>query len=383
MNTAPPIIVIGSGLAAFTTIREFRKIDKETPVTLITQEHGDFYSKPMLSTAFASNKEPHQLVTTSKETIAKQLQIEIMGNTFVQGIDANQQQVVTDHGAHRYSKLILAVGADPIRLSINGNAADQVLSVNDLTDYSRFRTAINHKKRVAILGAGLIGCEFANDLVLGGYEVDVIDPSSQPLGRLLPEDAGTEVRGRLGAIGVRWHFGTTAQSINQVTDGLTVTLANQSIIHTDVVLSAVGLRPRTQIANATGIKTGRGIIVNRQMQTNIPNIYAIGDCAEVDGLVLPYVMPIMNAAKTLGAVLANQDARVTYPPMPVVVKTPAIPMVVSPPAQTDGQWIHEHIDNGMISLFKNNQGELLGFTLIGDATSQRATLTKSLPPVLA
>ena len=124
MNTAPPIIVIGSGLAAFTTIREFRKIDKETPVTLITQEHGDFYSKPMLSTAFASNKEPHQLVTTSKETIAKQLQIEIMGNTFVQGIDANQQQVVTDHGAHRYSKLILAVGADPIRLSINGNAAE-------------------------------------------------------------------------------------------------------------------------------------------------------------------------------------------------------------------------------------------------------------------
>lgn len=383
MSTAPSIIVIGSGLAAFTTIREFRKIDIETPVTLITQEHGDFYSKPMLSTAFASNKEAHQLVTTPKEAIAKQLQIEIKGNTFVQGIDANQQQVVTDHGAYRYSKLILAIGADPIRLSINGNAADQVLSVNDLTDYSRFRTTITHKKRVTILGAGLIGCEFANDLVLGGYEVDVIDPSSQPLGRLLPENAGSEVRSRLGAIGIRWHFGTTAQSVDQVTDGLIVTLADQSIIHTDVVLSAVGLRPRTQLANATGIKTARGIIVNRQMQTNIPNIYAIGDCAEVDGLVLPYVMPIMNAAKTLGAVLANQEAHVTYPPMPVAVKTPAIPMVVSPPAQADGQWIHEHSDNGMISLFKNNQGELLGFTLLGDATSQRATLTKSLPPVLA
>lgn len=383
MNTTHPIIVIGSGLAAFTTIREFRKIDKATPVTLITQEHGDFYSKPMLSTAFANKKEAHQLVTTPKKTIASQLQIEIISNTYVQGIDAVHQVVATDHGQHPYSKLVLAVGADPIRLSINGNAANQVLSVNDLTDYAKFRATIANKKRITILGAGLIGCEFANDLVLGGYEVDVIDPSSQPLGRLLPENAGTEVRSRLGAIGIRWHFGTTAQSIDTDTDSLAVTLADQSIIKTDAVLSAVGLRPRTQLANATGIQTGRGITVNRQMQTSIANIYAIGDCAEVDGLVLPYVMPIMNAAKTLGAVLANQEARVTYPAMPVVVKTPAIPMVVSPPAQTDGQWIHDHNDNGMISLYKNNLGELLGFTLIGEATSQRATLAKSLPPVLA
>jgi rubredoxin---NAD+ reductase len=106
-----------------------------------------------------------------------------------------------------------------------------------------------------------------------------------------------------------------------------------------VVLSAVGLRPRIQLARDAGIATGMGIQVNRQLQTNLDSIYAIGDCAETDGLVLPYVMPIMQAARALAPILLGQAAALQYPAMPVMVKTPAYPIVVSPPAKgAEGQW---------------------------------------------
>ena len=151
-----------------------------------------------------------------------------------------------------------------------------------------------------------------------------------------------------------------------------------------MVLSAVGLRPRIQLAHAAGITTGMGIEVNRQLQTNLDSIYAIGDCAETEGLVLPYVMPIMQAARALAPVLLGQAATLQYPAMPVMVKTPAYPIVVSPPAKgAAGQWNSTKVEGGMQCLFESGDGQLLGFALLGTATAERAALVKLLPPVLA
>jgi rubredoxin-NAD+ reductase len=256
--------------------------------------------------------------------------------------------------------------------------------VNDLEDYAGFRKAIEGRKRVAILGAGLIGCEFANDLTLGGYSVDVIDLAPHALGRLLPEVAAKALESKLSAAGVHWHFATTAQSIDTHGDAKRITLANGATIDTDVVLSAVGLRPRIQLAHDSGIATGVGIQVNRQLQTNLDSIYAIGDCAETEGLVLPYVMPIMQAARALAPVLLGQAATLQYPAMPVMVKTPAYPIVVSPPAKgAEGHWHVSEVEGGMQCRFESPDGELLGFALLGAATAERAALVKLLPPLLA
>nr|WP_231968533.1 FAD-dependent oxidoreductase [Polynucleobacter necessarius] len=103
----------------------------------------------------------------------------------------------------------MALGADQIQLSLLGNAASEALTVNDLEDYARFRSAISGKKKIAILGAGLISCEFANDLILGGFEVDVIDMAPHALGRLIPETAAVALQNKLSALGACWHFNTT------------------------------------------------------------------------------------------------------------------------------------------------------------------------------
>ena len=377
------IVIIGSGLAGYTVIREIRKLDKAVPITLITREPGYFYSKPMLSTALASKKDAAQLISTSADSMATQLEMTILAECDVQTIDVKTQTLQTSKGAVSYGKLVMALGADQIRLPLQGNAASEVITVNDLEDYARFRNAISGKKKVAILGAGLIGCEFANDLVLGGYEVDVIDLAPQPLGRLLPEAAALELQSKLSSAGVRWHLSTTVQAIDRLGESLQVTLANGNTISCDVFLSAVGLKPRLELAKTSGIKTNVGIQVNRELETNIKNIFAIGDCAEVDGLVLPYVMPIMQAARALAPTLIGQATALAYPAMPVMVKTPALATIVSPPAKgAEGKWTTTSIEGGLEARFQSNDGKLLGFALMGAATAQRGALTKELPPIL-
>ncbi len=377
------IVVIGSGLAGYTVVREIRKLDKTVPITLVTREPGYFYSKPMLSTALASKKEAAQLISTPVDGMATQLEMTILGNCDVSSIHPDTQSIQTSQGVVSYGKLVLALGADQIRLPLEGNAASEVITVNDLEDYDQFRKAIVGKKKIAILGAGLIGCEFANDLVLGGFEVDVIDLAPQALGRLLPEAAALALQDKLSAAGVRWHLSTTVQSIDRQGDVLQVALANGSTITCDVFLSAVGLKPRVELAQSAGIHIGAGIQVGRELKTNIQNIFAIGDCAEVDGLVLPYVMPIMQAARALAPTLIGQKTALTYPAMPVMVKTPALATVVSPPAKgAQGAWTTTPVEGGIEARFESTDGKLLGFALMGSATSQRGALTKELPPIL-
>jgi rubredoxin-NAD+ reductase len=379
----PGIVIIGSGLAGYTVIRELRKLDKAIPITLLTREPGYFYSKPMLSTALASKKTAEQLLSTNAEGMAAQLDINIIAGTEVSAINTALQTIETSQGTISYGKLVLGLGADQIRLPLLGNAADEVITVNDLEEYAHFRQAIEGKKRIVILGAGLIGCEFANDLVLGSYEVDVIDLAPQALGRLLPESAAQALQLKLSEAGVRWHFTTTVQSVNRHGDSLSITLANGSVITSDVFLSAVGLRPRLDLAKAAGIATAVGITVDRQLETSAKNVYAIGDCAEVEGLVLPYVMPIMQAARALAPNLLGQEVALNYPAMPVMVKTPALPTIVSPPAKgAQGEWNITSVEGGLEARFESSDGKLLGFALLGSATAQRGALTKELPAIL-
>ena len=211
----------------------------------------------------------------------------------------------------------------------------------------------------------------------------MIDLAPQVLGRLLPEAAALALQSKLSEAGVRWHFSTTVQTINRNGDVLEISLANGDSITCDVTLSAVGLKPRLDLAKAAGVRTGIGIQVNRELETNIKNIYSLGDCAEVEGLVLPYVMPIMQAARALAPTLIGQPTALSYPAMPVMVKTPALLTVVSPPAKgAEGQWKTTAIDGGIEARFESTNGKLLGFALMGSATAQRASLTKELPPIL-
>ncbi|WP_248742414.1 MULTISPECIES: NAD(P)/FAD-dependent oxidoreductase [unclassified Pseudomonas] len=379
-----PVVIVGTGLAGYNLAREFRKLDGETPLLLITADDGRSYSKPMLSTGFGKNKDADGLSMAEPGAMAEQLKAEIRTHTRISGIDPGHKRLWIGEEAVSYRDLILAWGAETVRVPIEGDAGDLVFPINDLEDYARFRAAAAGKRRVLLLGAGLIGCEFANDLILGGYEVQLVAPCEQVMPTLLHPSAAAAVQSGLESLGARFHLGPVLTRLQKVADGLEAHLSDGQVIPCDVVVSAIGLRPRIDLAAAAGIQTNRGVVVDRHLQTSHANIYALGDCAEVDGLNLLYVMPLMSCARALAQTLAGNPTVVNYGPMPITVKTPVCPLVVSPPPRgREGVWTVEGQGADVKALCHDAQGQLLGYALTGAAVMEKLALNKQLPALLA
>src|SRR5256885_4546829 len=177
-----PVVVVGSGLAGYTVARELRKLDTATQIVVVSRDDAGFYSKPMLSNALASGKSAAALVMKPAERMAAELNATVLKRTEVSAADpAARTLTLADGRVLAWRDLVLALGADPIRLALDGDGADEVLSVNDLDDYARFAERLSGVRRVAILGAGLIGCEFANDLLSRDIAPIVIDLADRPL----------------------------------------------------------------------------------------------------------------------------------------------------------------------------------------------------------
>ncbi|WAH58940.1 FAD-dependent oxidoreductase [Pseudomonas silvicola] len=379
-----PVVIVGTGLAGYNLAREFRKLDGDTPLLLITADDGRSYSKPMLSTGFGKNKDADGLSMAEPGAMADQLKAEIRTHTRVTGIDPGHKQLWIGEEAVAYRDLVLAWGAQTVSVPVQGDASDAVFPINDLEDYARFRAAAQGKKRVLLLGAGLIGCEFANDLIMGGYEVQLMAPCEQVMPTLLHPAAAAALQAGLEGLGARFHLGPVLNRLERVGEGLDAHLSDGTVLACDLVVSAIGLRPRVDLAAAAGLETNRGVVVDRTLKTSHANIYALGDCAEVDGLNLLYVMPLMSCARALAQTLAGNPTSVSYGPMPITVKTPVCPLVVSPvPRGLEGQWQVEGQGADVKALCRDKGGNLLGYALTGAAVADKLALNKQLPALLA
>lgn len=402
-GSAAPVVIVGAGLAAWTTARELRKRDAAVPIVLLTQDSGDFYAKPTLSNAFGQKRSPEQLVTTAAADMAANLQVQLHAHSTVQSIDTAARTLELEQaGAVQtlaYGQLVLATGAHPIRIPLQGNAAHGVRSVNHLDDLRRLHADLNalparadgRAATVLVMGAGLIGCEFANDLLSAGYAVHVVDPAARPLAALLPAPASEQLRRALQQLGVVWHFGATVQRLDAAAapgSGLLATLSDGATLAADAVLSAVGLRADTALAAQAGIACERGVRVDAHLQTSAPGVYALGDCAQyasAGGSTLPYVMPIMNAARVLAANLAGTPDALVFPLMPVAVKTPALPITVAAPDPAmQGAWLQDPDvpdgPDGGAWRFMDAAGAQRGFVLTGKQTAKRMEWSKATLP---
>jgi len=214
----------------------------------------------------------------------------------------------------------------------------------------------------------------------------VVDPAERPLAALLPAGAGEQMRAALQALGVVWHFGTTVQALNHGATGLAATLGKGDVVAADLVLSAIGLRADIALAQAAGIACERGVVVNELLQTSVAQVFALGDCAQyasAGARTLPYVMPIMNAARALAATLAGTPTALVFPLMPVSIKTPALPTVVAAPHPAlPGSWIADALDPeaaqaGGVWRFMDADGQQRGFVLTGKQSTRRMELAKT------
>ncbi len=396
-----PIVIVGSGYAGLSLAAAIRQKSADKEIIIFTSDEGSNYSKPALSNALARNKSPVELVTETALDIEHRLNLRLYARCNVLKIAADDHLLMTDLGIQSYSKLILAQGSEPIKSSYLQNnhaqisGSEDVLSINNLNDYQYFRDKLESSlvdvfienpthQHITIIGNGLIGCEFADDLSAKGYRVSVIGLGDWPMQRLIPKEIGQALAHKLTEKGVDWHFRTTVSSINlnptlanneQQSNKYQIKLNNGKSIDTDLVLSAIGLKPRTDLAKTANVHCDLGIIVNSGMKTNVADIYAIGDCAEINGTLLPFIAPINYGAAALANCILNKPTMVHYPVMPVIVKTPIFPITLVSPATVlaagKNQWIVEKTDAGIRALLVNSNREIIGFALAGEITAER------------
>ena len=391
-----PMIIVGSGLAAQTLIREFRKIDSQTPLMLICKDNGDHYHKPHLSTGLKQDKTADDLILTDSKTLSKALNVTILNGVEVTRIDPRHPSVYTRHVSNNdtvtstpylYNALVLACGAEPVQpKAISG--LEHTHSINHWEDYKAFRNALDplEAPTVTLLGAGLIGCEFANDLISQqNIEVHVVSFDKQVLPRLLPPEFAKITEEKLSALGVRWHLNQTIESVTRSSrkTSLTVTLASGKTIESDIVIAALGLKPNTGLAKTAGLKVHEGIVVDQHLQTTQNRIYALGDCAEINGEVRMFIPPIRQAAKSLARTLIGEKSICTFPPAPVSIKTPANPTCVYTQGISSkmGRWDVLTPSPDVKAVFLDENDQMHGFVLMGKSIRERMNLLKTLAPI--
>lgn len=376
-NNPEQIVIIGGGIAAWSLVENIRQRNTTVPIVVISSCSCEIYYKPQLSAAASKGQSPEELVTSTGEHQANRFNISLVARTRVLGIDRDQQRLITPRGGIPYHQLILALGAQQPRPHLAGDAIHEVMQVNDLISYRLLRAKLDSqpKSRVVILGAGLIGCEFADDLSGAGHHVTLIDLASRPLARLLPEALSHQLTEQFQYKGITILNETTLKAVEKHENGhLLLTLNNGQHLEADVVVSALGLNPNIALASQAGLEVQKGIVINAQLQTSDRHIFALGDCVEHKTQLLPYIKPLKAQASVLGAVLCGEPKHYEGKAATIVIKTPSYPISVWPP-QEQGEWIEQSTDKHgatflHYSLSSDKQPRLTGFALAGDCTRQ-------------
>ena len=354
------IVIIGSGFAARQLVKNIRKQDPNIPLTLIAADSMDEYNKPDLSHVVSRGQNADDLTLQTAGEFAEQYNLRLFPHTWVSDIDADNQVVKSQDREWRYDKLVLATGATPFIPPVPGR--ELMLTLNSQREYGAAQSQLRDAKRVLIVGGGLIGCELAMDFCRAGKAVTVVDNSASVLSALMPPEASSRLQHRLTDMGVDLMLKSQLQSLAQNADGIRVTLDRQRTLTVDA-----------------GLQTHRGVVVNSQLQTSHPAIYALGDCAEINGMVLPFLQPILLSAMCLGKNLLTQQGELKLPPMLVKVKTPDLPLhLAGDTRREDLTWHIVAAKDGLVAKGVDAENQLRAFVVSEDRMKDAFALLKQL-----
>jgi NAD(P)H-nitrite reductase large subunit len=343
-----PVVIVGSGHAGLQLARQFRRHAPATPLVIVCADDGADYPKPQLSHAVSKRQSAADLIRKSAKEVALELKALLLTGQQVNAIDPERQVIQLAERELPYRDLVLAVGAEAWVPPVSGDAVDAIITLNSLQHYQQYQEQLVNSQRILIVGSGLIGSELANDFLLAGKQITLCDPTDRLLFSLTPDFVSERLHSVLAQAGCKFAFNTTLASLDRQSDGLLATFSDGTSIVVDSVVCAAGLRPRIALAQVAGLNVNRGIVVDKQLATSASHIYALGDCAEIDGQLLPYLQPITLSAQALAKTLAGEQTLVQWPVMPVNVKTSSYPVQLAGEVRSDDLiWQLDEDDNGL------------------------------------
>ena len=391
------IVIIGAGLAGWHVIDAIRAKDKDIPITLITADSGDRYHKPMLTMAISQKKSAADLVRATGIDAAEAANVKLLANTQVTDVDTTTQQlqlisalrsdpVYTNYATIGYDKLVLAMGAHPI--FPKSLPEDLVWHVNHIERFGQLQEKLaTGSQHVAIVGAGMVGTEIAEDLLKAGHQVTLIDLNDAPLSQMLPPKATSRIAQAVNSQGINFLGGYQVSAITRISDGkLQVSyeaLASATDSSTaepieplmvDHVIASTGLTVDDKLPTAAGVDFDRrtGIVVDAPtLRTSTANIYAIGDCMSINGVACRYVAPLRAQAATIADdILGHEHNGYEHKPPMIRLKNKAISVMVTGVPQAVGNW-----------QVKTESEDELVMDLLGDNDAVSATVTIKAPAV--
>ena len=332
------IVIVGAGRAGWQMAQTLRERDADIPITLVTACNGDVYDKPLLSVAMARGMAPEKLPRELGAQAACRLNVKLLAYTQAVRVVPASRQLRTSRGTLRYTSLVMAHGAQARALPQFPSSL--CWRINHLQTYAKFRAALvkhgHAPQRIAVVGAGLIGSELANDLALAGHHVTLLDVANRPLAACLDAAQSEQLLAAWKALAINFVGGVQVSRVAKVlsvkgTDSVkAITTECGQTFTVDHIVVAAGLQTPSRLADSAGLTWHNGIDVQAEtLVTSVPGIYALGDCIAINGKVSRYIEPISRQATTLAASILGLTAKpYRQVQTPLRVKTTSMPFTV-------------------------------------------------------
>jgi NADPH-dependent 2,4-dienoyl-CoA reductase/sulfur reductase-like enzyme/nitrite reductase/ring-hydroxylating ferredoxin subunit len=277
LSDAPgQIVIVGGGAAGFAAAEMLRRRQFEGDIVMLSDDAAAPVDRPNLSKDYLAGSAPEDWLPLRPEGFYAEAGIDLRLKCHVAGIDIQARHVTTAGGdIVAYDRLLLATGAEPVRLPIPGADQPHVHVLRTLADCRAIIASMPGARQAIVIGASFIGLEAAAALRARDIEVHVVAPESRPMERVLGAEMGDFVRALHEEHGVVFHLGDTVTAI----DGRRATLRSEAVLEADLVVVGVGVRPRLALAEAAGLKLDRGVAVDQFLESSVPGIFAAGDIA--------------------------------------------------------------------------------------------------------